>query len=177
MPKRISEKTIFEKGRFLLKDITIQLDSKEKVTYQMWDKPDTTMIVPITEDGNCIFIREYHPAINSTIVALPKGRVEKGEVALETANKELQEEIGYKAGTLTHVATFSVIPGYISGLTRVYVAQSLIKSQKKGDEQWELPMFLHPLKEFEKLIDDKTLTEARMIAALYEARRYLSKDN
>ncbi|MCR4329621.1 MAG: NUDIX domain-containing protein [Candidatus Roizmanbacteria bacterium] len=173
MPKRISEKTIFEKGRFLLKDITIQLDSDKTVTYQMWDKPDTAMIVPITENGDCIFIREYHAALDSTIVALPKGRVESGDLALEAANKELQEEVGYGAGTLTHIATFSVIPGYISGLTHVYLAQNLIKSEKKGDEQWELPMFLHPLKEFEKLIDDKMLTEARMIAALYEVRRFL----
>jgi len=175
MPKRIAEKTIFEKGRFLLKDITIQLDSSKMVTYQMWDKPDTAMIVPITKNGDCIFIREYHAALDRVLVSLPKGRVENGDKALETANKELQEEIGYKADTLTHIATFSVIPGYISGLTHVYVAQNLSKSKREGDEQWELPMLHHPLKTFEDLIDTKALTEARMIAALYEVRRFLYK--
>lgn len=175
MPKRISEKTIFEKGRFLLKDIHIKLDSGTTVTYQMWDKPDTAMIVPIDKNGECIFIHEYHAALDCVLVSLPKGRVEQGDMALETANKELQEEIGYKAGTLTHIATFSAIPGYVSGLTQVYLAQNLIESKREGDEQWELPMLRHPLSTFEELIDTRALTEARMIAALYEVRRYLLK--
>src|SRR3989338_6630107 len=168
MPKRISEKTIFERGRFLLKDIHIKLDSGKIVTYQMWDKPDTAMIVPIDKNGECIFIREYHAALDCILVSLPKGRVEQGDMAIATANKELQEEIGYKAGMLTHVTTFSAIPGYISGLTQVYLAQDLIKNKREGDEQWELPMLRHPLSTFEELIDTGVLTEARMIAALYE---------
>lgn len=55
------------------------------------------------------------------------------------------------------------------------MAQNLSKSKREGDEQWELPMLHHPLETFEDLIDTKVLTEARMIAALYEVRRYMSK--
>ena len=174
MPHRKDEREIFSKGRFLLKDIDLELDDGSRVTYQMWDKPDTAMIVPVTDDGEVIFVTEYHAAIDEKILSLPKGRVEDGELSEDTAKKELQEEIGYKATQLEKVSTLRSIPGYINTRTHVYLARGLEESALEGDEEWELPTTLYPLSEFEKLIDERKLSEARVITALYEARRAIS---
>ena len=174
MPKRLSENEIFKKGRFSLKDANIQLDNGQKVTFQFWNKADSVMIIPITDKGEIIFITEYQVALDTQMLSLPKGQIEKGELSIEVANKELQEEIGYKANTLDEIGSFTTIPGYISGKTYVYLARNLVESKLKGDEEWELTISRYPLKNFEELIYDKKLTEGRMIAALYEARRFLS---
>ena len=173
MPHRLSQKEIFKKGRFLIKDIELQLDNTQTTTFQVWEKADTAMIVPLTADGNIIFIKEYQTALDEIMLSLPHGRIEKGEQSLETANKELQEEIGYKAEKLDHIATFTAFPGYISAKTHIYLARDLVESKLPGDEQWALEIETYPLKDFEKLIDEKRLTEGRMIAALYESRRFL----
>jgi len=175
MPKRLSTKEIFQRGRFLLKDVDLELDNGDKVTFQYWDKRDTAMIVPLTKEGEIIFITEYQVAHDIPMLSLPKGRIEDGELSVDIANKELQEEIGYKATTLDKIATFTTIPGYISGKTHVYLARDLVESKLKGDETWTLTLSRYPLKNFERLVDEKRLTESRMIASLYEARRFLSR--
>ena len=96
---------IFQKGRFLIKDVEVELENGNKATFQYWDKADTAMIVPVTDKGDVIFITEYQHALNSLMLSLPKGRIEKGEASMEVANKELQEEIGYKANKLVELAT------------------------------------------------------------------------
>ena len=76
MPKRLSETVIFERGRFVLKDIEVSLDDATSARFQMWDKPDTAMIVPVLDDRSVLLVREYHAAVDATILSLPKGRVE-----------------------------------------------------------------------------------------------------
>ena len=177
MAKRISTKKIFQKGRFLLKDVNIELKNGKKVTFQFWDKADSAMIVPVLDNGDVIFIREYQAAFDTSMLSLPKGRIEKNEVSMEVANKELQEEIGYKANSLEKLAAVTIGPGYISGKTHIYLARDLVESRLEGDEVWEISTIKHPLKNFEKLIDKGELTEARMITALYEARRFLESNS
>lgn len=174
MPKQISKKAIFSKGRFTIKDINLKLDNNKEITYQIWDKADTAMLVPLTAKNEIVFITEYQTALDAPMLSLPKGLIEKGETSLAAANKELQEETGFRANLLEKIAVFTAIPGYVSGRTHIYLARELEESRLQGDEAWEMPVSLFPLADFEKLIDDKKLTEARMIAALYEARRFIT---
>lgn len=174
MPRRISEKEIFNKGRIIIKDIGIELTDGSTVTYQYWDKPDTAMVVPLLDYGNVVLIREYQAAFDRVMLGLPKGRVDEGDLDQETAQKELEEEIGYRASRIEKVARLTTITGYIRSYTHIYLARELQPASRTGDERWEIETSQHPLARFEELIDDGQLSEARMIAALYEARRYLA---
>jgi len=175
MPKHLNTKEIFQKGRFLIKDVDLELDNGNKVIFQYWDKSDTAIIVPLTKEGDVIFIIEYQVALNAPMLSLPKVRIEDGEDPKEIANKELQEETGYKANKLDKIGIFTTIPGYISGKTHIYLARDLVESKLDGDEEWKMPISKYSLKNFEYLVDDKKLTETRMITALYETKRFLSR--
>jgi len=108
-------------------------------------------------------------------VALPKGRIENNLNALETANKELQEEIGFKANRLDKIAVLTMSPGYFTQKTNVFVARDVIESKLDGDEDSIVEIFKYPLSKFEDLIDKGELTEARMISALFLARSFLKR--
>jgi len=153
--------------------VNIKLKDGKKVTFQFWDKADSAIIVPVLDNGDVIFIREYQAAFDSQMLSLPKGRVEKNEDPIEVASKELQEEIGYKANSLEKIVEVTINPGYISGKTHIYLARNLVENRLQGDEVWEITITKYPLKNFEELIDKGELTEARIITALYEARRFL----
>lgn len=171
--KRVGEKVLFKTDRIILKDIDLEFDDGKKRTYQIVEKKDTALIVPITSDGNVLLVREYFVAINDHQLALPKGRIEEGEQALEAANRELQEEVGYKAGRLDKIATLTMSPGYLSQRTHVFLARDLVKSTLKNEEDENIQVVPHPLNAIEQLIDEEKLTEARVIAALFLTRRYL----
>jgi ADP-ribose diphosphatase len=175
MPKRTDEREIFKTKLFTIKDIDLELENGKKVTYQIMHKNNTALLVPITNDGQLLLIQEYFTAIDEFQLGLPKGRIEDGEHMFETANKELQEEVGYKAQKLDKLATFTMSPGYLTQRTEVFLARDLVESKLRGDEEWDLTVIRHPFSDFEALIASGKLTEARIIAALFLARRFLEK--
>lgn len=50
------------------------------------------------------------------------------------ANRELKEEIGYGAGSLTEIAKLSMAPSYFSSKMNIVIAQDLYPEQLEGDE-------------------------------------------
>ncbi|MBI2338675.1 NUDIX domain-containing protein [Candidatus Daviesbacteria bacterium] len=172
MPKRIREKVIFQTKLFTIKDINIEFNHK-KVTYQILEKNDTALIVPINQNGELILVKEYFCAIDEYQLGLPKGKIDAGHDDLTTTNKELQEEIGLKAGKLDKLGTVTMSPGYFTQKTHIFLARELTESKLEGDEEETLEVILHPFVKFEELINQEKLTESRMIAALYLAKKFL----
>ena len=58
--------------------------------------PDAVCIVPFTDDGKIILIREYRYPVNSWCIAFPAGLKEPGEDIEYCADRELEEELGYR---------------------------------------------------------------------------------
>src|SRR3989344_1234830 len=108
MIKRVSEKEIFKTKLFTIKDVLIQVDEGKIHTFQVMEKRDTAMIVPITNDNKIIFVREYFAAIDAYQLSLPKGRIDEGHDALVTASKEIQEEMGYKDTSLVKIVILTM---------------------------------------------------------------------
>ena len=173
MAKRIGEKVIFKTKLLTIKDVDIEYNSRKVATHQIIEKKGSAIIVPINENNEVLFIREYFDAIDEYQISLPKGAIEEGHDALTTANKELQEEIGYKAGRLDELGMVTASPGYYNLKTHIFLARDLQESKLEGDEEEEFEIIKYPFEKFEDLIDEGKLTEARIITALYLARRYL----
>jgi ADP-ribose diphosphatase len=175
MIKRTGERVIFNKNLFKIKDIDIETDLGKKATYQIMEKADTALIVPIDSENNLILVREYFYAIDEYQLGLPKGRIDEGSNALKTANKELQEEVGFKANKLDKLGVLTMTPGYSTQRTHAFLARELSESKLRGDELEELEIVKRSFAKFEELIESGDLTEARAIAALYLAKSFLAK--
>lgn len=132
---------------------------------------DGAMCVPLTDEGDVIFIVEHSPAFDMPVLYLPAGAIDPGESTDITANRELQEEIGYKAGRLDLLARVRPWIKYLQVEIALYLARDLTESKLEGDEDI-LRLERHPLKDFEHLIESGRLHDATVIAALYLARRY-----
>ena len=132
--------------------------------------------MPVNNNFEVLFVTEYFAAINQYQLGLPGGRIDSGEKALESANRELQKEIGYKANTLDKLVTVTLTPGYLSQTTDIFLARDLVESKlETGDENEELPVSLHSIDDFESLIESGRISEARYITALYLTRKFLKR--
>ncbi len=176
MGRQTNKKIILEVKAFKVSEFDIEFSSGKKGTYNAVDLGDSAMIVPILPNGDVLLIKEYFYAIDETQISLPKGSVEKGMIALETANKELQEEVGFKAGKLDKLASFTIAPGYIILTTHVFLARDLMESKLQGDEDEEIELFPTPFEKIDELIKSGQITEARVIAALHLAEKFLSNE-
>src|SRR5690349_12827789 len=103
MIKRVGERDIFKTKLFTIKDVDL-VSPKGNFTFQILEKRDIVMIVLIIGE-EIVFIKEYFAAIDAYSLSLPKGQIDDGHDMFATANKELQEEIGFKAGKIEHLTT------------------------------------------------------------------------
>ncbi len=77
---------------------------EKQINNQTWEMvylPDSLVVIPITDNDEIIFIVEKRPHESpNTRLKLVTGHIDKGESPIETANRELQEEAGFKADSL-----------------------------------------------------------------------------
>ncbi|MEO8607014.1 MAG: NUDIX domain-containing protein [Chloroflexota bacterium] len=137
---------------------------------------DGVMAVPIMDNGDVLLLSEFSVAYDRQILFLPAGAIDTGENPDESANRELQEEVGYKAGRLDYLSTIYPLMKYVRGKINVYLARDLTPGKLQGDESWELSIYRVAFKEFESLIGNGELQDSNVIAALYMARSFLAKE-
>jgi len=138
---------------------------------------DEVLVIPLTATGDVLLTLEPSAAFGKPALILPGGETEAGEPHAETANRELQEEIGYKARQLDYLGELRPYSKYLAVRSFVYLARDLTPSQLEGDEDYAITVEQAPLATFERLIAAGRLLDARVIAALYLARSFLNRSD
>ena len=133
------------------------------------------MCVPMLDNDTVVLIREYGAGVEDYQLTLPKGAYEHGEDWRDAANRELKEEAGYGARTLTHLKDMTLSPGYMGHTIRIALAEDLYEETLPGDEPEPLEVLTWKLSELDSLVARQDMTEARVIAALYMVKSLLSE--
>lgn len=137
---------------------------------------NAVMVVPVLDDGRVILTVEYSPAFNQWVRILSSGGIEAGEDPADTANRELQEETGYRAGRLDKLATLCPFIKYLNQHLTIFLARDLQPSKLQGDEGYEIGLDYTTLDEFETLIANGQIQDSSVITALYMARAFLQQE-
>jgi len=134
---------------------------------------DEVLVVPLTAAGEVLLAVEPSPAFGTAVRILPGGQVEPDLTLAEVANKELQEEIGYRASRLDSLGELWPWAKYLAVRSHLFLARDLTPSKLAGDEGYVVGVERMPLAELETWINDGRLRDARAIAGLFLARAYL----
>ncbi len=120
-------------------------------------------IIPVTDAGEVLFVRQYRYAAEQDLLEIPAGKVDPGESIDACAVRELEEETGY-TGTLKRLGYVYTTPGFCNERIDLYLADHLKKTKQHLDEGEFLDVVPVPLAEVKekirqgKLIDAKTLS-------------------
>jgi len=124
------------------------------------------MIVPLIDNDTILLVKEYCAGTHSYELGFPKGLIDPGEQAIEAANRELKEEVGFGAEQLELLHTVAMAPAFFSGTMEIFVAQQLYPEKLVGDEPEPLDVIQWKLSEYAALLAHPDFNEARSIAAL-----------
>ena len=166
MPKILKKKSIFKSKLFNIKQADIQF--KDKILqYEIVSGNGNGAILVVPTIGNeIIFIKEYAAAVDDYMITFPKGKIDKNETIYEAANRELQEEIGYKASNIKFIKKIYLAPGYIDHITYVMLADGLQPSNLLGDEPEILEQIRVNKDELQKFLELSEIVDSRVHAAL-----------
>lgn len=95
--------------------------------------PGAVVMIPVLPDGNIMLIKQYRYPMGMTQIELPAGKIDPGESHLDTAQRELEEETGYRANKLTELTEIHPCIGYSDEKMWIYLAEDLEKTQSNTD--------------------------------------------
>jgi len=95
------------------------------VTRDVVVHPGAVVILPVLDDRHIVMIRNFRHTVEQELWELPAGTAEPNEEAIDTAGRELEEETGYRAGTVTPLTEFFTSPGVLTERMFAFVATEL----------------------------------------------------
>lgn len=146
----------------------VRLPSGRESTREYVDHPGAVAIVPVTTDGEILFIRQYRAAIGRTILEIPAGTREVGEDPEATARRELAEEIAHAPGTLTEIARFFSSPGYTNEQVILYLAERCRLVERVAADEETISLVRVPLVDLRALLSrpDQPIEDAQALVGV-----------
>lgn len=129
------------------------------------------------KDPWIVIERQYRHAANRFLWELPAGKLEAGEEPVAGAQRELEEETGYRAKKWKPLVEYYASPGFLGESMKVFLAEGLIAgdAHPEDDEQIEIRLvkLSDVLKMIEKgaILDGKTLTSVLLYSRLAKKRK------
>jgi ADP-ribose pyrophosphatase len=139
--------------------------------------PGAVSVVPVLGD-EVILVRQYRASIDAQLLEIPAGKRDvEGEPPEQTAHRELEEEIGYRAGTLIPLAEFYNSPGFCDEHSHVFLGLDLepAAASAQGIEEEHMTIERVHLDDVIGLIARRELTDAKSIIGLTLALRHLGR--
>ena len=176
-PEILATEVVAQSRLFKIESLDLRFSNGVERTYERM-KPSgrhAVLVVPVTEQGDLLLIREYSAGTERYELGFPKGLIDQGELAAEAANRELKEEIGFGAKALQPLKEVVLAPSYFSSKMTLFLAQDLYPEKLDGDEPEPLQIVRWPLSQAEELLHHMDFAEARSITALFLALKQLGK--
>lgn len=174
----ISDVRAVAKSRiFTIEAVDLSFSNGEQRTYercrmQGFNK-GAVLVVPVTAEQELILVKEYAVGFDEYKLTFPKGMIDEGETPEQAANREMQEEAGYKAKTIIYLKTVGISPSYIQNSIQIFLAQDLAPSVLSGDEPELLEVIKWPLAKCAELLSEESFFGALSLAALLLAKEKL----
>ena len=162
----VSHKEVY-RGKIVTVHVdTIRQESGGTTIREVVLHPGGVTAVPVLDDGRLLLIRQFRYPIGKYILELPAGKLDSGQPPLETVARELEEEIGYRAGTLTHECTFYTTPGISNESIHLFMARDLTQSVQQLEEGEHITVEAHSLQECLKKIENGEIRDGKTILGI-----------
>ena len=162
----LSSERLYE-GRIVnLRLDTVRLDDGTVTKREIVEHGEAVAIVPIDGEGHVLLVRQYRKPIEQELLEIPAGGVDPGEDTTACAERELQEETGYRAGKLQRLGGFFSSPGFTSEYLHVYLATDLTPSRLTADDDEAIELVRLPVPQALGMIASGEICDAKTIIGL-----------
>ena len=126
----------------------------------------SAVMVPVYPDGTVAMVRQYRYAAEKFLLEIPAGTLNEKEDPEKAALRELEEEIGVRAGKIEKLSEFYVSPGFLTEKMHLYLATELTETSQNLDEDEILTIERHSFADAFEMIRSGEIQDAKTIIGL-----------
>ena len=175
MEKWIKHKEIHKGKIFSLWGGKVRLDNGEIAVREIIRHPGGVGMVPVV-DGNVILIQQFRISIERELIELPAGRLEPNEDPMSCAARELEEEIGYRAGKLIPIASYYASVGNSDERMHLFLALDLEKTKRRLEADERIREVVIPLATVRDKLANQEFEDSKTIIGLRETLAYVERN-
>ena len=173
---RITTEVVY-KGDFLdVRRDEVLLPNGETGTREWINHPGAVVIIPILPNGKIALIKQFRYAARSEFLELPAGKLDEGEDPKACAFRELEEEIGYRAGKMQFIANIHPAIGFANEIMSIYLAEDLKKTNYNRDKDEFIKLIPTNMEEALNLVWENKITDVKSIIGLLWLKRTKSNN-
>jgi 8-oxo-dGTP pyrophosphatase MutT (NUDIX family) len=109
--RTLGEKYLYQSPWCSFRLDEVRLPDGAEIEYGVLESAGFSAVVPVTEEGGVVLVRQWRQPVGGFTLELPGGGVDKGKDPREAARRELLEETGYRAEDLSHLVSVRTSPG------------------------------------------------------------------
>ncbi len=119
--------------------------------------------------------RQYRHAANQFLWELPAGKLDPGEDPLAGAQRELEEETGYRAKKWKPFVEYYASPGFLGESMKVFIAEGLTPGHPHPEDDEEIELRLVKLSDVLKMIEKGAILDGKTLTSVLLYARQLEK--
>jgi ADP-ribose pyrophosphatase len=134
------------------------------------------VVVPLLDDGSVLLVNQFRYPVKKNLLELPAGKLAPGEDPKICAARELEEETGYTAGTLTKLTAIYTTPGFCSEQLHIYLATNLKKlptGQRLEEGEMDLTVSAVPIDKVIQMIENQVIVDGKTICGIFLVERQI----
>ena len=169
---KIEQEILFQ-GRILdLARETHRMPDGREARFEVVQHPGGAAALPVLEDGRLLLIRQFRPVAEDYIYEIPAGRLEPGEDPAGCVGRELEEEIGRRAGQLESLGYLYSSVGFCNEKIFLFIARELEQTETALEEDEFIEPVALGVDEVLELISSGGISDAKtQVAVLRYARQ------
>ena len=171
--KKLSSEEIFDGVAIHLFRDEILLPNGNKGVREVVRHPGAVCVIPITDEGEVIFVNQFRYALDRVTLEVPAGKLEKGEDPMEAALRELSEETGVTAQNIEPLDALYTSPALIDEIIYMYIATGLSQGEQHLDDDEFVNAVKIPLDEAIDMVMSGKILDAKTQLIILKAAKYL----
>ena len=130
------------------------------------ESPDWINVVPVTDDGRVVLIRQFRHGVRAVTLEIPGGMVDPGEDPLAAAARELREETGYRARSVRPLGGVWPNPAIQANTCHTFLAEGCVPEGAPEPDPYErIEVLTVPLADVPRLVRSGEIRHALVVAA------------
>ena len=171
--KVLNEQSVFSGRVIKLSVLDVELQDGSESKRELVKHPGAVAVLPIDAEGNVLLVRQFRIAAGRVLTEVPAGTLNAGEDPLQCAERELQEEVGYRPGKLESLGGIFVAPGYTTEFIHLYLATDLQEARLEQDADEFIEVDRVPFTQVLDMVERGEIVDGKSIVCVLRAARQL----
>ena len=169
--KTLSSRAIYQNPWMSVREDIAEMPDGRTTLYGVVTFGDCVGVVPILDSDRILLVRQYRYAQQDTRWEIPTGGVKEGESLEEAAQRELQEETGYRVERLTWISSYYTSKSICEETAHLYIGEGLSSAQRPPDDTEFIEVKAFSFAEALRMVTNCEIMDSMSVIAILHTAR------